>query len=458
MRRVIDARNSDCRAATSEQLAKPRRRIRPGALLLVVPLLAALPACDDGPETEGDCQGSQCPIVAGAPVVVATSSADTAVLGLTLATSSDGASMAVGWTELSDKDALHATTSSDSGATFGDAMLVAPPEDVELSALRLLMPDGAGVLAGAVAHFPDPDGGPSHAWPVVHQASSPGAVFEPLVDLKSVLGDRSLSQGAFVASEDGKTLVWAWVDTTPADWLAPDAAPTDSLLASISTDSGKTFSKPRVVSATPFLATTRITAFVRDGQAGVIYAEAREIPGEPVPVGIPALALLAEDGEPGEPILIAADEYGAIPAGGAPGADGAAPGAAVGPDGSIHVAWWSALTVGLWYAVSLDGATFSEPVRLFETLTPTPTNLRLAVDGAGTAWIAALDQSTVRVIQVPPGAEPIEQVDAAAPLASTGDTFDIAGLPGEGAMQLWWAAADEEAGTEPALQLRRIGR
>lgn len=82
---------------------------------------------------------------------------------------------------------------------------------------------------------------------------------------------------------------------------------------------------------------------------------------------------------------------------------------------SANVRVWLAQSVelGFWRGMDDSQVTFSEPVRLLETLTPTPANLGLAVDGAGSAWIAALDQSTVRVIQVPPGADPIEQVDAA---------------------------------------------
>jgi len=332
---------------------------------------------------------------------------------------------------------------------------LAAPEDADLSYIRLLSPDGTDMLAGAVAHFPDPESSFRHAWPRVYRSSNMGVSFDLLADLKSVTGERSFTQGALAASADGKTVVYAWVDSTPMEWLGPDSAPTGALLASISADSGKTFGEPVVVSATPFLSCTRIAAFVREGRVGMIYAEAREIPGQPVMVGVPALALAGEDGSFQEPIPVASDDYGAVPAGGALGSDGAAPGAAIGPDGSIHVAWWSAQTVGLWYAVSADGATFSEPVRVLDTTTPTPANLRVSVDGSGAAWIAALDADSVRVVQIAPGQAPVEIADAAAQLGSNGDTFDIAGLPDLGALQLWLGVGAEGDTTLP-IQMRVI--
>jgi len=411
-------------------------------MLLGGAALAALPGCDDGPIVPGAPSG------AGPSVVVASPSTDGVTFGLTLARSSDGSTFAAGWSELAEKETLQVATSTDGGATFAEAVQVDDPDEEELSYLRLLLPDGAGLLAGAVAHVPDPMEPSPHSWPRVYQAKDPGAAFELSSDLQSVLGERSFIQGAFAASDDGKTVVWAWVDTTPPDWLEPDAAPTQALLASISTDSGETFGEPQVVSATPFTNATRIAAFVRDGRAGVVYAEARTIAGVPVPVGVAALAMADDDGTFQAPVMVATDEYGAVPAGGAVGAEGAAPGAALGPDGSIHVAWWSAITIGLWYAVSADGETFSDPVEVFASEGPTPANVRVAVDGTGAAWIAALDQGTVRVVQVPAGGEPTEVGGAADPLGGTGDAFDVAGLPDGGAAQLWLGAPPEDE-TEP---------
>jgi hypothetical protein len=466
MRTASEARNSGFQRSATRGFWGWLRAIGPGTLVLGAPALAGLPACDQGAVTSSgtgtsSCQGSECPLLVGEPVVVATPSSDVVVLGLTLARSSDGNTLAAGWSELSDQERPHVATSADGGLTFGAAVQVDAPDDVELSYLRLLLPDGAGLLAGAVAHFPDPMGESWHGWPKIYRLASSGTAFEQLADLKSAAGERTFTQGAFAASADGKTLVWAWLDVTPADWLTPDSAPTQAVLASVSKDSGKTYGAPQVVSTTPFLYATRIAAFIRDGRAGVVYSEARDIPGEPVKVGVAALAMTGEDGQFQKPVLVAADAYGAVPAGGAVGADGAAPGAALGMDGSIHVAWWSAMTVGLWYAVSQDGKTFSEPARVLETDTPTPANVRVAVDGSGAAWIAALDQESVRVVQVLPGKAPIEIAEAAAPLGSTGDTFDIAGLPGEGAhgaMQLWLGAAPDDGtgSTSRPVQLRRI--
>src|SRR5262249_10374877 len=145
---------------------------------------------------------------------------------------------------------------------------------------------GAGLLAGAVAHFPDPMGSSWHSWPRVYRSADQGKSFAEYSDLKSVTGDRSFTEGAFGASDDGKTLVWAWMDTTPPNWLGPGSAPTQAVLASISTDSGKTFGAPQVVSATPFPDATRIAAFIRDGRAGVVYAEEGVVPGQPGKVGV----------------------------------------------------------------------------------------------------------------------------------------------------------------------------
>jgi hypothetical protein len=313
------------------------------------------------------------------------------------------------------------------------------------------------VLAGAVARVADPMVSAWHTWPRVYRSSSAGAAFQEVADLQADIGDRSFSQGGFAASDDGKTIVWAWVDATPAEWLGAGAPPSGALLASTSTDGGKTFGAPQVVSAKPFPFVTRISAFVREGRVGIVFAEARDIPGQPVDVGVAAVAIAGADGTFSEVVSVASDAFGAVPAGGAIGADGAAPGAAVGPDGSIHVAWWSALNVGLWYAVSQDGATFSEPVRVMETASPTPANVRLSVDGGGTAWVAALDQQSVRVAQIPPGGAPVEVAGAAAALGGTGDSFDIVGLPDAGALLLWLAAApsDDPSASRP-VQLRRI--
>jgi hypothetical protein len=407
-----------------------------------------------GPGDPGACQGADCPLLAGEPVIVASPPSDVVVLRLSLAQSSDGDLVAAGWSELYDQERLYAATSADAGETFGDAVQVDAPADVELSYLRLLAPDGAGLLAGAVAHFPDPMVSSPHSRPRIYGSADMGGSFAQVSDLESAVGDRSFTHGAFSASADGKTLLWAWVDITPVEWLGLDAAPTESVLASVSTDSGQTFSAPQVVSATPFLYAARVTAFVRDGRAGLVYAEARDVPGQPADVGVPVLAMAGADGTFGGPITIVPDEYAAVPAGATVGATGAPPAAALGADGSIHVAWWSTMTIGLWYAVSHDGATFSEPVRVMATVTPTPGDVRVAVDGSGAAWIAAFDQDGVRVVQIPPGEDPIEIEDAAAPLGGTADAFDIVGLPDRGALQLWAGASD--GGALP-IHLRRIG-
>lgn len=424
-------------------------------LVLCAPVMAGLPACDGG--APGTCEGAECPPAAGEPVVVASPQSDASIHSLVLSRSGDAAIVSAGWSELYDQERLYVATSTDGAATFGGAVQVGAPEDVELSYLRLQMPAAGGLLAGAVAHVPDPMASSWHAWPRVYRSNSTGASFEQLGDLQSAVGERSFTQGAFAASEDGQTVVWAWVDATPEDWLEPGSAPTGALLASISVDSGKTFAAPQVVSAQPFPYATRIAAFVREGRVGVVFAEARDIPGQPIEVGVAALALAGEDGTFQEPISIASDDYGAVPAGGAVGSDGAAPGAALGADGSIHVAWWSALNVGLWYAVSPDGQAFSEPVRVLETASPTPANVRVAVDGSGSVWVAALDGDGVRVVQIPPGQAPIESVGAAAPLGGTGDTFDVIGLPDNGAMLLWLGTAPgDDPGASRPIQLRLL--
>lgn len=438
MRTEIDARSPAFRGAVSAARSAWARLRGDAAILLGAAAIAGLAACEDGPVDPGDgCEGPDCPPVAGPPVTVASPASDVIVHSLTLARSSDGAAVTAGWSELYDKERLFVAASSDGGATFGAPAQLTPPADADLSYIRLVAPDSGGMLAGAVAQLPDPESSFRHAWPRVYRSADTSASFDLAADLKSAIGDRSFTQGTFAASADGKTLVYAWVDTTPTEWLGPDSAPAGTLLVSSSTDSGATFTAPAVVSATPFLSCSRIVGFVRDGRAGIVYAEEREIAGQPVKVGVPALALAGEDGGFQEPVLVASDDYGAVPAGGAIGSDGAAPGAALGPDGSIHVAWWSARTVGLWYAVSEDGLAFSEPVRVLDTTSPTPANVRVSVDGTGAAWVAALDVDSVRVVQIPPGEAPVEIADAASPLGSTGDTFDIAGLPGEGAMQLW---------------------
>lgn len=458
MQTAMGARDRSRRRVASETLSRWLRGARCRAIPLLAPTLAGLPACDDTPGIDPGCQGIQCPLLAGEPILVASRSSDVAIHNLTLARSSDGATVAAGWSELSDQDRLLTTTSSDGGETFGDTVQVAAPKDVELSYMHLLLPDGAGLLAGAVAHFPDPMVDSSHSWPRIFKSSDSGKTFKQSIDLKSATGERSFIQGSFASSADGKTLVWAWVDTTPAAWLEPDSPPSPAVLASISSDSGAKFAAPQVVSTTPFVSASRISAFVRDGRPGVVYAEERTVAGEPVKAGVAALALSDKDGKFQKPVLVASNDYGVIPAGGAAGADGAAPGAALGEDGSIHVVWWSARTIGLWYAVTQDGKAFTEPVRVLDTLSPTPATPRVAVDGNGTAWIAALDQSSVRIVQVPLDAPPSEFVDAAAELGSTGDTFAIVGLPDRGAVQLWLgAAANSETGTSPwPIQLRRI--
>jgi hypothetical protein len=292
----------------------------------------------------------------------------------------------------------------------------------------------------------------------VYQSTDNGTSFHPLSDLKNATGVRSFTDGAFAASQDGAKLVWTWVDVTPSSRLSSSVAPGNTVLASISNDSGQTFGAAQVVSSSPFIYATRIAAFVRNGSAGAVYAQQHAIADLPTDVGFPYVAMASATGTFAAGSQIAGDSYGAVPAGLDSTVSGAAPGAALGKDGSIHVAWWSAETLGLWYAKSPDGATFSAPVRVFTTLQPTPTNVKITVDGAGNAWVAAQDGPGVRVVLVPSGGAPVEIQDANVMTlgnaikgytvwASANDTFDLAALPNKGVIVMWLGGQPPAAGS-----------
>ncbi|MBK8254188.1 MAG: hypothetical protein IPK82_16165 [Polyangiaceae bacterium] len=401
-----------------------------------IALIALLSGCEDAPSPPDHTS------VVGTPSVVATPSNDVAIINLHFALGADGATAVAGWTELYDRGRIYSAVSTDGAVTFGTAAPVDDPEDAELTSQRLWVDNSGGIWVGALAYTTD-DEGLFHSDARVYKAAGSEPAFSMVASLKEQAGDRSFSQIGFAASADGQSMGLSWIDTTPEDWLTPESPPGNSLLSSTSTDGGKTFGDLTVVSTTPFTFAPSLSSVFVGGQMGLVYGELREVPGQPIPVGMPAFILANEQGVFGEPVLVAPDEYGAIPAGSAAGTEGAAPAAAIGPDGSIHVAWWSAMTVGLWYSTSADGLTFSEPIQVMETAAPTPANVRIAVDGLGNAWVAALDQGTVRVVEVVAGA-PAEIVEASQILAGDADLFDIAPLPDHGAVLLWLAPAPEE--------------
>jgi len=442
---------------------------------------AATPGHDAGSDgsTEGPgCVGPQCAFTVGNPVIVAqTPGGGASVSGFSLAVGSDGQTVAAGWSESGDQQLVKVSASRNGGQSFTTPIPVDTPADVQLTSVHVLVPQGDGILAGVVAYQSDPamatdDTAPWDSWARVYQSTDAGASFQQLADLKSATGVRSFTDGGFSSSQDGATLVWSWVDVTPADRLAASAPPGNTVLASISTDSGHTFGAPQVVSTDPFIYATRIAAFVRGAGASIIYAQQHPIMGLPTDVGFPYIAQAATGGTFAAGTQIASDEFGAVPAGLDSTVSGAAPGAALGKDGSVHVAWWSAQTLGLWYAASADGSAFGAPVRVFETNQPTPANVKIAVDGMGNAWVAALDGPGVRVVLIPPGAEPVEIRDAGLATlgnsargytvwASVNDTFDIAGLPEAGAIMMWLGgqppAADATTPPPPQpINVRRI--
>jgi len=412
------------------------------------------------------CVGPQCAFKVGNPVVIAQTPGNGAsVSAFSVALGSDGKTVAAGWTETSgDDQVVKLAASKNGGQSFTTPAPVDMPADVQLGSVHVLVPDGAGILASVVASQPhagaDADA-PPDSWGRVYQSTDGAASFKQLADLKAATGARTFTDAGFAASADGKTLVYAWVDVTPAERLAASAPPANSVLASISADSGKTFGAPQVVSSKAFIYATRIPAFVRAGAGGVVYAQEHAITGIPTVVGFPFIAQASAAGTFAAGAQIGADDYGALPAGVDSTVSGAAPGAAIGKDGSVHVAWWSAKTIGLWVSSSADGSTFAAPKRAFETAQPTPANVKLAVDGAGNTWIAALDGPAVRVVLVPAGGDPVEVTDA--DLATLGnsargyttwaavnDTFDVAGLPGVGAVVMWLGGQPPDASSMAA--------
>lgn len=430
------------------------------------------------PDAAPGCVGPQCAFTVGNPVVVGqTPGGGASMSGFSVAIGSDGQTVAAGWSETGDQQIVKVSASRNGGQSFTTPIPVDLPTDVQLTAVHLQVTDGAGILAGAVAYQPDPamatdDTAPWDSWARVYQSTDGAASFHQLADLKSATGVRSFTDGGFSASPDGTTLVWSWVDVTPADRLDPSAVPGNTVLASISSDSGHTFGAPQIISSAPFIYATRIAAFVRAGGAGVVYAQQHPITGLPTDVGFPYIAQAATSGAFAGGTQIAADDFGAVPAGLDSTVSGASPGAALDKNGNIHVAWWSAETIGLWYASSSDGASFSTPVRVFQTAQPTPANVKIAADGAGNSWIAALDGPGVRVFLIPAGGVPVEIKEAALATlgnssrgytvwASVNDTFDIAGLPTSGAVLMWLGgqppAADATTPPPPQpINVRRI--
>ncbi len=413
-----------------------------GAAALVV---AGCTGDDTGSGSTAATTTSAPPDPAGTQVV-----GEDATAGVSIDASADGRTVAVGWYHLDEQSGEEQTlvaTSTDGGESFGEPVVVTEPatQDPQVAVL-----DDGTVLVGSLTYDVtmqvDPDDIRSWpGWMVLHRSTDAGRSFQQVADLRDLIGERVLTltqPPTFAASGDGRTLVFAWQDRTPATVLGDDSpAPVEGteavpVWAAVSTDGGASFGTPYAVSGS-LCGCCRVDAFVDGDRAGVAYRGLE--PVDDTHDERDAEIAYAEGSSTfGPAVEIHDDQYvlalDGCPASG-PGVDGRS--------GAVHAAWWTDRegSEGWWYAASPDGRTFAEPQPLPapETITA---SVELALDGSNASWIAGLDwgedgtDKELLVWHVPDGGAPVAVADARVPVASAEEAYDIAGLD-DHALVVW---------------------
>lgn len=382
--------------------------------------------------------------------------------------------VAVQWNDYDGQAAAEHPTiavSDDGGRTFSPPVVFADDPFSAFGHVQVL--DDGTVLTSALEYEIVDEPALGEAWKGVMafaRSTDGGASFTPISDLGSVMDQRFIYPTALAASPDGRIVIGAWQDMSPTGWV-PDgeaAATGDGrqpVWAAVSLDGGASFGDPQLIDAQG-CGGCLVQAFVAGDRAGVAFSAAR-LAATPAASAAPRRPTAVGPGSGQEfvidPMVASADSLGTFAAAVPVHLDGfttagmptTGPGAAAGPDGRIHVAWWTGAKErpGIWYATSEDGATFGEPV-LLEAAGSVAGSVEVTVDGAGTAWILAQQLTdvgaTLRLWQVPDGQAPVEVVAAATDMVpSDDDGFDVAGLAAGGALVAWIDGKD--------VQLRRVG-
>ena len=433
------------------------RRARPVVAVAVAAVLA-LTACGGGGDGE---EGASTATTDGAgdppgTLVVG----EGATSNVSIDTSTDGSMVAAAWYELDEATGVERSlvaTSTDGGATFGDPVVVDEPatQDPQVAVL-----DDGTILVGALTYdaerLVDPDDPLSWpGWMVLFRSEDEGRTFEQIADLEDEIGERMLTltePSGMAASADGQTVLFAWQDRTPAEFLQGDEpqpgedSEARPVWASVSTDGGTTFSEPEPV-APSSCGCCRVEAFMAGDAPGVAYRGLQ--PVDPThDERDPELVQADAAGTFAEPVEISDDAY-VLPLDGCPASG---PGVAS-ADGTTHVAWWTETdgVPGWWYATGPDGGPFGEPVSL--PAEPSITySVELALDGEGTSWITGTDWGTpehhLLLWAVPDEGEPSAVEDQSVPLSTATEGFDVAGLP-VGAAVAWLHAG--------AVKVRLVG-
>lgn len=419
------------------------------ATALVVAGTLALAACSSGDdEAATTTTGSGAADPAGTIVV-----GEGATSNVSIDTSTDGTIVAAAWYELNDETGVERSlvaTSTDGGVTFGEPVVIDEPATQDP---QVAVNDDGTILVGALTYdaerLVDPDDPLSWpGWMVLFRSEDEGRTFEQVADLEDQTGERMLTltePPGMAASADGRTIMFAWQDRTPAEFLgAGEPVPGEDTVArpvwaSVSTDGGETFSTPRAV-APSSCGCCRIEAFVAGDAPGVAYRGLQ--PVDPThDERDPELVQADAAGNFAEPVEVSDDAY-VLPLDGCPASG---PGVAS-ADGTTHVAWWTEVDgeAGWWYATGPDGGPFGEPVAL--PADPTISySVELALDAEGTSWITGTNwdvpEHHLLVWEVPADGDPTAVEDQFVPLSTATEGFDVAGLP-TGAAVAWLYEGD----------------
>lgn len=359
-----------------------------------------------------------------------------------------GDTVAVVWNDYDDVEAVERpfiATSTDSGTRFGEPVLL---DDADpFLAYPELAADEAGTIFVSVTRYLE---GEADGWPALYVSTDAGVTFAKradLVDAPSVVFGYG---GSTVAvSPDGERVVLAWAHAT--------TGPNDpsAMWAATSSDGGATFGEPQLIGVVIDPVATRPRAFFADDRAVVAFGAATPIPDAPAPtpanpnpeVAVPGVGVVIAD-ESGvfAPAVRVADP-GALPR-------VVAPGGASGDDGAVSLAWWRLEESGGGTALVADGGPdgFGDATPIFttETLndpsTASATALELDRDGDGVLWaLLSVDgeqSPETRLLRIVGGEDPELLDEVSSPRLASGVEYDLAALPGGGAVVAWFEAMD----------------
>lgn len=429
--------------APARRRARPRRAIvaTAASVACAVALVACSGGGDDGAATTTSTAEASDP--PGTVVV-----GEGATSNVSIDTSTDGTIVAAAWYELNDETGAERSlvaTSTDGGASFDEPVVVDEPATQDP---QVAVNDDGTILVGTLTYdaerLVDPDDPLSWpGWMVLFRSDDEGRTFEQVADLEDQTGERMLTLSeppGMAASADGRTIMFAWQDRTPAEFLgAGEPIPGEDTVArpvwaSVSTDGGETFSAPRAA-APSSCGCCRIEAFVAGDAPGVAYRGLQPVDATHDERD-PELVQADAAGNFGEPVEVSDDAY-VLPLDGCPASG---PGVAS-ADGTTHVAWWTETDgePGWWYATGPDGGPFGEPVAL-PAEGSISYSLELALDAEGTSWITGTNWDVpdhhLLLWEVPADGAPTAVEDQFVPLSTATEGFDVAGLP-VGAAVAW---------------------